>query len=111
MYEAGSDVVVLRSRRPQARWPAAARRPVVRRTLAGVLVGGLLLLGLARAVQGSPASAYERVTVRPGDTLWAIAADRYPNADVRDKVDQIERANGLGSPDIRPGQTLRVPSN
>ena len=41
---------------------------------------------------------------------WAIAAERYPNADTREKVDEIEHANGLNNPVIRPGQILKVPT-
>ena len=65
----------------------------------------------SQIAQGSPAGPYEMATVRPGDTLWAIAAERYPNADVRQKVDEIERTNGLSSPVIQPGESLRVPTS
>ncbi len=50
------------------------------------------------------------MTVQPGDTLWAIAADRYPNSDVRAKVWQIEQVNHLSGETLQPGETLRVPS-
>jgi nucleoid-associated protein YgaU len=50
------------------------------------------------------------VTVRAGDSVWTIAAQRYPGADTRDKVGEILAANGLHDPLVRPGQQLRVPA-
>ena len=105
MYAGTVDMMRLRYPRRRAGWWALARRIAV-----GTAAAGVLFLGLAHAAQGSPASTYETVTVRPGDTLWAIAAERYPNADVRQKVDEIERGNGLSDPVIHPGQTLKVPT-
>ena len=107
MYDSSLDLMRLRYPRPR---PRARLRSLSRQLVIGVLVAGLLAFGLAHAVQGSPAVSYETVTVQPGDTLWAIAAERYPNEDTRQKVDEIERANGLSDPSIRPGQSLRVPS-
>lgn len=84
----------------------------------GILgLAALALLGAAyaRAASSSPVgsheltTAYEAVTVAPGDTLWGIASRRYPGTDVRKRVFEIERANGLHSPAIEPGQQLRVP--
>ncbi len=77
--------------------------------LLGLAALAMLMLGLARAVAGDAPSAYENIKVTPGETLWSIAAHRYPDADTRQKVDQIERANGLGGPVIQPGETLKVP--
>ena len=105
MYAATTDHMRLRYPRPRGRLRAASRQAAV-----GVAVFALLAFGFARAVQGSPSRPYETVTVQPGDTLWAIAAERYPNADTRAKVDEIERANGLADPSIHPGQSLKVPT-
>jgi nucleoid-associated protein YgaU len=105
MYDATVDLMRLRYPRPRSRFWSVARQGAV-----GMAAFGLLVFGMAHAVQGSSPGAYESVTVRPGDTLWTIAAVRYPNADTREKVDEIERANGLRDPSIQPGQNLRVPS-
>ena len=105
MYGATTDLMRLRYPRPRPR-----RRGALRRLAVGVAAFGLLVLGFAHAVHGSSGPAYESVTVQPGDTLWAIAAERYPDADTREKIDEIERANGLSDPSIRPGQDLRVPT-
>jgi nucleoid-associated protein YgaU len=51
-----------------------------------------------------------RYTVRPGDTLWAIARRvGGPGADPRPLVDQIARRNGLTGAVIRPGASILVP--
>jgi LysM repeat protein len=49
------------------------------------------------------------VVVQPGDTLWGIAAARYPSDDVRVRIDEIERLNGLHSPQIDVGEVLQLP--
>jgi LysM domain len=79
----------------------------------------LLALGYVRAADPGwpgPASgdgagrAYQTVTVAPGDTLWTIAASHCPDSDPRQKVGEIEGANGLAGPTIEPGQRLRLPA-
>jgi LysM repeat protein len=50
------------------------------------------------------------VVVQPGDTLWTIAAARYPADDTRMRVDEIEQLNNLSSPLISVGETLRLPA-
>lgn len=75
----------------------------------------LLGLGYAKEAASSPLvagpvpAAAQTVTVAPGDTLWGIASRRYPNADVRQKVFEIEQLNDLSGPAIVAGQRLRVP--
>ena len=94
-----------RLRRPRSPWPARARSAVV---LAGAVLA--LSLGFAKVAEGGAPSAYESVTIVSGDTLWAIAIDRYPGADVRAKVWQIEQVNHLQGETLRPGDTIQVPS-
>lgn len=65
--------------------------------------------GLAVVAHGGSPAAVSTVVVEPGDTLWSIASARYPSDDVRVRVDDIERANGLQSPVIQVGQTLQLP--
>ena len=50
------------------------------------------------------------MTVQPGQTLWSIAAEARPDADIRSTVDQIVRLNALedGAP-LPIGATLAVP--
>ena len=66
-------------------------------------------LGMAVAARSASPSSYTTVVVQPGDTLWSIAAQRYPADDVRDRVQDIELANGLTGPQIEAGETLRLP--
>lgn len=103
-------------RRIFRRWtagePPAAR---ARWVALGLIAAALLGLGSARlaaqtAVAGDRPVSYQTMTVAPGDTLWTIAARRYPDADVRQKVFEIERLNGMAGPTIDAGQQLKVPS-
>ena len=74
-----------------------------------VLVAALaVMLALSRIAQGSGASS--TVVVQPGDTLWTIAAARYPDDDTRMRVDEIEQLNNLSSPVISVGETLHLPA-
>jgi hypothetical protein len=93
--------------------PFAAHRP--RPLLAGVrwlaVFMLILLAGAALAVvaHGGTPHAGSTVVVQPGDTLWSIAANRYPADDVRVRVEDIERANNLSGPVIQVGETLLLP--
>ena len=66
-------------------------------------------VGLSKVALGDAVAAPAVVVVQPGDTLWGIAAARYPGDDVRVRVDEIERLNGLHSPSLEVGETLRLP--
>ena len=99
------DFRVFSRRRHRSPWPSRAARAT-----AVLLAIGTLSLGLARVAEGGAAGPYETLTVEPGDTLWSIAADRYPGADVRGKVFQIEAANPLNGPAIQAGEKIRVPT-
>jgi LysM repeat protein len=79
--------------------------------LAVVLLLALAVsLSLAVVAHGGTAPAYSTVVVQPGDTVWSIAAEHYPSDDIRARVVDIERANGLSSPLIETGKTLRLPA-
>ena len=60
-----------------------------------------------------PTDCYECVdyVIRPGDTLWGIARDLYPNQDIRLMVWAIQHANDMEteSNKIRPWKTILVP--
>ena len=74
-----------------------------------VLLVAVTGLGMAVAAHGGTPSPYSTVVVQPGDTLWSIATQRYPGDDVRERVQDIEAANGLQGPQIEAGETLRLP--
>jgi LysM repeat protein len=71
-----------------------------------VLVAAVLWAVFARASESAgPPQAY---VVQPGDSLWAIAAERYPG-DPREGVWKLRRVNGLTGAAIYPGQKLLLP--
>ena len=110
--ERDADVIVLHP--PSARSVAApvrlTRRGVV---VLGVLVGLLCVAIVALAWRSAPAAGPARpapatVTVRQGDTLWAIASRVAPQTDPRAEVARLQRLNRLPGPGLVPGQVLRV---
>ena len=61
---------------------------------------------LTRTVDGEgPAQAYR---VKPGDTLWSIAAAHYAG-DPREGVWQLQARNHLSGTTLTPGQRLVLP--
>lgn len=71
-----------------------------------VLAAAFLWAVLARDTGASGPARHYRV--KPGDTLWSIAAARYPG-DPRAGVWKLERRNGLTGTTISPGQRLTLP--
>ncbi|MCD9624877.1 LysM peptidoglycan-binding domain-containing protein [Rhabdothermincola salaria] len=86
-----------------------------------VLVGVASLLGAGAAAPGPAPTAIDgagavatapaasvatEVVVRPGDTLWSIAASLRPDGDVRPVVDAL--AQRAGGADLVPGQRIDV---
>jgi nucleoid-associated protein YgaU len=103
MYAAGQPIKIGLTRRQGLRLGGA------KRTLAVLGAVAAANLALALVVHGGTPAVYTEVVVQPGDTLWSIATEHYPSDDVRIRVDDIERLNGLHSPRIEAGQTLRLP--
>ena len=96
--------------------PFSAPRPglshPVRLMLLVALLLGLCWAGLGGIAYGSgggPSSA--TVTIHQGDTLWTIAAARYPGDDTRARVDEIMALNDLQSPTLHAGESLVLPSS
>jgi LysM repeat protein len=80
------------------------------RLMVVLLLALAVSLSLAVVAHGGTAPADSTVVVQPGDTVWSIAAEHYPSDDIRARVMDIERANGLNSPLIETGKTLRLPA-
>ena len=111
------------TRRPRTRQPVPAlRRPVrtVRLTRRGRLAATVALVAVTTGVLGlaqpaafalgrSDGPATHRITVRPGETLWAIADRVAPNADPRSTIARLESMNHLGSSTVPAGSVLLVP--
>ena len=109
------------------RLPAApvrlTRRGRLAVTLALVAVStGLLGLAQPQAFAMGPISALspissgrgdgpatQRITVRPGETLWGIADRVAPNADPRSTIARLESMNHLESSTVPAGSVLLVP--
>ena len=69
----------------------------------------LIALAVGYVANGSSGAGPKSVyTVRPGDTLWTIAAHSYPG-DPREGVWEIQHRNHLGSATISPGEKLVLP--
>lgn len=48
-------------------------------------------------------------TVKPGDTLWAIAGKYYPEREREEAVQMIREKNGFNGATIQAGQTILLP--
>ncbi len=72
---------------------------------AGLYSGSLIFDSTPIVTVAAPVPRYESVSVRPGDSLWKIAAEMYPGEHTGDRVEQIRRFN----PDLDPG--LLMPGN
>ncbi|MBO0870971.1 MAG: LysM peptidoglycan-binding domain-containing protein [Micromonosporaceae bacterium] len=78
-----------------------------------VLLLALAGLGVALAAPATdaapPAGAAQTVVVRPGDSLWSIAAHYRPGRDTRAVVERIRSLNGISGYTIHAGQRLILP--
>jgi nucleoid-associated protein YgaU len=75
---------------------------------AALILAVILVAAALTARPSSGAEAESRYVVRPGDTLWAIAADRYAG-DPRRAVWRISERNGLAGGALQPGTVLYLP--
>lgn len=70
------------------------------------------LLGLGD-VSSMTVPQYKEVVVESGDTLWQIAsehqADDPDRQDIRKRIHQICRINGISADTLYPGQVLMIP--
>jgi Tfp pilus assembly protein FimV len=111
-------------RRARVRLTRRGRIVVV---VAALLFAGLLVALTAPAVTaaptpGSAGSGLETgrgsvestggvvAVVRPGDTLWSVAARHVPSRDAPGMIEEIRRLNDLSGTTIHPGQRLRLPA-
>jgi nucleoid-associated protein YgaU len=73
-----------------------------------LILAVILVAAALTARPSSGADAESRYVVRSGDTLWAIAADRYAG-DPRRAVWRISERNGLAGGALQPGTVLYLP--
>ena len=76
-----------------------------------VLALATLAMVAARLIAALSAGTAEPVdvTVRPGDSLWSIAAQAAPDRDPRAVIDEIRELNRVTGDVVRVGEVLRVP--
>lgn len=94
----------------------ARGRMVIRATAALLLaVVGYTVLGLVSGVAVSASDdartrPAHSVVVRPGETLWQIAARELPSMDPREGIAVIRLRNGLAAGDVlQAGSTIAIP--
>lgn len=100
-------------------WPVAKPVRLTRRgrllMALAVLAAAFSILGAAQpqafAVGRHQGARSERVTLRPGETLWAIAARTAPGVDPRETVARIQSMNDLDSSTVAAGSVLLVPAS
>ena len=95
------------------------RGRVVFTGLAAVLVTAVMVglgigTGTAQATNSAPSHSgtgryLARVTVRPGESLWAVAENTAPGADPRAIIAEVIDLNRLGGTTVYPGEQLWVP--
>lgn len=84
--------------------------------LAALVTAGVLVTAIAppasQAADPAPAgvdSGPPVAVVRPGDTLWSVAARHRPSRDPYSMIEEIRRLNDLPDHTIHPGQELILP--
>ncbi len=75
--------------------------------LALFAVVAFMMLVIAPASNGAARPAHH--LVKPGETLWSIAATHYNTDDPRRQIFQVEQANNLNDASIQPGQVILLP--
>jgi hypothetical protein len=90
--------------------------PVPRRKAARIKIGrivvvvAIFMIVFMKAAYGGGRTGTESIVVQPGQTVWSIAAGRYPDDDTRSRVGEIIQLNNLGDQPIFAGEHLKVPA-
>ena len=94
---------------PYRRKPRASLIPFIQ-VLSLALVFALPVIWGARIYTSSP-THYDRVVVRPGDTVWSLVAQRARSgADVAEAAYEVAAVNHLAAgKQLHPGQILLIP--
>ena len=64
----------------------------------------------ATNVYGYKTPTYKEITVRSGDSLWAIALKYSNSSDIRKYIYEIKKVNNLETSDIYEGTQLKIPA-
>lgn len=96
-------------KRRQSIRAAARKRKRVFAVILLILFVGVLVSGFFVRCLANSDKTYITYTVGYGDTLWSIARDIYGDScDIRYKIDDIERENGIMNSVIYEGMELRI---
>lgn len=80
--------------------------------LAVLLLASASLFNTAQASTSGPTGVQAvEVEVKPGDTLWSVAAEVHTGDDIRAVMAQIAEINSLDSSQLQPGEILHVPAD
>jgi LysM domain. len=77
-----------------------------------IAIVSICMVFIFKTVQGHSYTQekYKTVSVKEGDTLWTIVKDNCENyKDIRKAIYYIEKANGMASANITPGQDIKIP--
>lgn len=84
--------------------------------IGGILLGAALVLNKQNSAQSVQAASSDSstegrtTTIRPGDSLWAIARREYPGEHTGERVFEIRQLNpGLDPGKLQVGQVIRLP--
>jgi hypothetical protein len=83
---------------------------VVLTFLAIALLAGFTLGHGSSLAAGRSHPAQHTLIVRPGESLWSVAARVAPHTDPRLVVADLESLNHLSGPAVAPGEQLVVPT-
>lgn len=74
-----------------------------------VLFATVSVISSAASINTSP--SYTNFIVHRGDTLWSIASKYVPeDMDIREYINEIEKANPISNSFIAAGQELKLPN-
>lgn len=76
-------------------------------TLLIILAIYLFFMLITPAISGK--TEYETYIIQPGDTLWEICEEKFPDEDPRKVIYEIKKINGMGTSEIRAFQKIEVP--
>ena len=91
--------------------PMSRRQALALKLGLSAAVLATLAAGFTSVAYGGGRTGTEQLVVQPGQSLWAIAQDRYPDEDTRSKVGEIIRLNHIDGQAIYAGERLQVPAN
>ena len=94
---------------PTRRIAGRGGRPGLRLLAKLLVLTALIGAVMMQAVLGTSGWAGPSVVVRPGQTLWSIASQHYPQSDPRAAISAFEAANSLHGAVITPGERLVLP--